>query len=267
MKTVAVVIPVYKKQLSAYEKISLQQCCKVLCNYNIILAKPYSLNIDEYTVYNENFGIENFEDAYFANIKGYNQLMLTPHFYERFLKYDFILIYQLDAFVFKDDLQYWCNSSYDYIGAPWLEEYKTLYRHVKLTIRKMWHYKLDKKIAGSNVPTRRQFYNAVGNGGFSLRRVEKFYKLAQQEQTLINYYLANSHNHHFNEDAFWAMEVNRKHRRLRIPSYKKALHFSIENLPEYAMQLNKQILPFGCHAWDLCIPFWKPIFRQLGYDI
>ena len=33
-----------------------------------------------------------------------------------------MLIYQLDAFVFQDDLAYWCQQNYDYIGAPWLRD-------------------------------------------------------------------------------------------------------------------------------------------------
>ena len=31
-----------------------------------------------------------------------------------------MLIYQLDAYVFKDELLNWANKGYDYIGAPWL---------------------------------------------------------------------------------------------------------------------------------------------------
>jgi hypothetical protein len=267
MKTVAVVIPVYKKRLSAYEKISLQQCCRVLHRYDIVLAKPHSLDLCNYSTGNKYLHVENFEDAYFASLKGYNQLMLDPLFYERFLKYKFILIYQLDAFVFRDELEYWCSRRYDYVGAPWIVPRKSFTKHIKSNIRKVWHHLSNKKVEGSNVPTRVQFYNTVGNGGFSLRRVKKFHRLAGLERTLINHYIENSHHNHFNEDAFWSLEVNRRWRRLRIPAYKTALRFSIEEFPAYALQLNHNRLPFGCHAWNLFVPFWLPFFKQQGYDV
>src|SRR6185312_14561683 len=54
--------------------------------------------------------------------------------------YKYILFYELDAWVFRDELNYWCTKGYDYIGAPWLDS-------------------STKQIVG------------VGNGGFSLRKV------------------------------------------------------------------------------------------------
>ncbi len=31
-----------------------------------------------------------------------------------------MLIYQLDAYVFKGEWLFWANQEYDYIGAPWI---------------------------------------------------------------------------------------------------------------------------------------------------
>jgi len=44
--------------------------------------------------------------------------MMSPAFYDAFKAFDYILIYQLDAFVFRDELEYFCSLGYDYIGAP-----------------------------------------------------------------------------------------------------------------------------------------------------
>ena len=49
-------------------------------------------------------------------------LMLSPFFYESFLDFKYVLIHQLDVFIFKDELNYWCNQNYDYIGAPWFKD-------------------------------------------------------------------------------------------------------------------------------------------------
>jgi len=121
--TNSVVLPVYKEILDDNEKISFQQCLKILNRHSITLAIPKSLNVENYNSlakrYNVILNIEKFDDCFFTGTKGYNNLMLSKEFYMRFLNYEYILIYQLDCFVFKDELDYWCSKGYDYIGSPW----------------------------------------------------------------------------------------------------------------------------------------------------
>ena len=239
----------------------------MLGDHLITLIKPNSLNTDTYTAYNANFKIESFDDDYFKDINGYNRLMLSPVFYERFLDYDFILIHQLDAFVFKDELKYWCRKGYDYIGAPWLtdpfEGTASQKKQYGKELRKVYHENSKQ----DGIPVDAQFFNRVGNGGFSLRRVKKFYKICLKEQQRIMFYNEHSGHHFFNEDVFWSLEVNRKRRQLRIPEYTEAVYFSVEFKPEYAFELTGGQLPFACHAWDLEPDFWKDKIRKFGYVI
>lgn len=267
---VTVVIPVYKPHLTAYEAISLRQCCRVLGKHAIRLVKPRSLCADAYRKYCPEMLVESFDDRYFRDINGYNELMLSSAFYGRFVGYDYILIYQLDAFVFRDDLLKWCVQGYDYIGAPWLAPpfkgplLKRL-RHLKACNEA---YIKNTRQEGLDLPVDIQFENKVGNGGFSLRRVDRFYRVCLDDDAMIEYYKENSPRHHFfNEDVFWSLEVNRRSERLNIPTFKKAVGFSIEFQPEYALRLNRGVLPFGCHAWDLCVPFWRDIFKRFDYSI
>ena len=58
-----------------------------------------------------------------------------------FAKYEYILIYQTDCWVYEDRLDEFMDKGYDYYGAPWKLEGLT------------WSK------------------NSVGNGGFSLRKV------------------------------------------------------------------------------------------------
>ncbi|MCF3109478.1 hypothetical protein LL912_11915 [Niabella sp. CC-SYL272] len=259
---VAVVIPVYKTVLKEYEEISLTQCCKVLGAHHLFLIKPEELDHAIYTPFfrNSKFYTESFSSHFFKDIKGYNNLMLSAEFYQRFSNYDFILIYQTDAFVFKDELQFWCRQGFDYIGAPWVERYKW-----KRKIRSHLHYRFNRKQANSNQPTLLQFYNRVGNGGFSLRRTEKFYNLCKTERDLIDFYNANNDSKFFNEDVFWSLEVNRLKKRLNIPDYKEAMHFSIEQQPELAMKLMDNELPFGLHGINIYPDFWRPYIHRAGY--
>lgn len=259
---VAVVVPVYKTVLENYEEISLRQCCKILGDHSLFLIKPEDLDLTAYLPFFKKSGYqtEMFSNHFFEDIKGYNGLMLSAEFYERFSKYDFILIYQLDAFVFKDELLFWCEQEFDYIGAPWIERDKW-----KRRIRSYLHYRFNRKQTDSILPTVWQFYNRVGNGGFSLRRVEKFYNLCKAERTLIDFYNANNESKFFNEDVFWSLEVNRSRKRLSIPDYKMAIHFSIEQQPELAMELMRGTLPFGLHGINVYPDFWRPYIHRAGY--
>ncbi len=260
-----IIIPFYKENLTAYERIALNQCFKILKGYNIIAIKPRGLTMPE-EVKNYAFSkYHNFDDEYFKDVQGYNRLMLNAEFYREFLDYEFILIYQLDAFVFKDDLNYWCSQSFDYIGAPWIRAADHgLLNKIKRKIQRYIHTRYN--IQKNGLPSSRQLEYKVGNGGFSLRRTQIFHDLCMKNQEKIAKYNKNK-NHLYNEDVFWSVEVNRKQKNLKIPNYKKALKFSIEFHPQQALKKNQGQLPFGCHAWDLYADFWRPIFQQHGYTI
>jgi hypothetical protein len=267
LKRVAVVIPFYKEEITAYEAIALQQCERVLGTHPIIAIKPGKLVLPHAVNAAVTFSdTVSFDSHYFDSIAGYNRLMLSAEFYSRFLNYEYILIYQLDAFVFKDELGKWCQQDLDYIGAPWIRPvaYTDFFKAVKSKWQYYFHTRFN--VMKNGVPSDKQFENKVGNGGFSLRRVKKFHELCISRKAQIEQYLSHT-AHEYNEDAFWSVEVNRKKKVLNIPGYKKALAFAFELAPERALKLNGGQLPFGCHAWDLFPDFWKPFFKQQGYDI
>ena len=265
MQKVAVVIPTYKNSLNAFELLALQQCKKILSAYPVIVVKPKSLVLQAEFALLDHQTLA-FEDAYFKDIKGYNRLMLSADFYKSFLDYEYILIYQLDAFVFKDELASWCRKRIDYIGAPWIRKigYTDIVKAVKSKLQYYFHTRFN--LQKNGLPSDKQFENKVGNGGFSLRRVKKFYELSKSLRPKIDQYL-NHIEHQFNEDMFWSVEVNRKRKILNIPNYKVGLKFAFEFAPERAFALNNNQLPFGCHAWDKNLDFWRPIFEQCGYQI
>jgi hypothetical protein len=262
----AVIIPFYKTDLTGHEMIALEQCFRVLANHPIIAIKPHKLLMPANTHRFKFNDVIAFDDKYFASISGYNELMLSEKFYGSFLNWEYILIYQLDAFVFSDELDYWCGKEVDYIGAPWIrrKEYpnwgKALFSITMQTLSRRFNLKKY------GLPGKRQFDNNVGNGGFSLRRTQKFYDLCISFRSKIADYNRRQ-VHQYNEDAFWSIEVNRKSKILKKPPYREALKFAVEFFPERALQLNDGKLPFGCHAWEKHIDFWQPFFKQYGYHI
>ena len=263
---VAVIIPLYKEHPSRFDLISIKQCLSILFDYPIIVIKPKSLSLKQYPfVFTE---VLSLDDDIFKDIASYNKLMMSVSFYELFLKYEYILIHQTDAFVFRDELNAWCEKKYDYIGAPWLYQglYPDFIKKAKEELKGYLSRTLNEKQEGTDLPSLRQLEKRVGNGGLSLRKISKFFELCKENVKVINTYLGRS-EHVFNEDVFWSIEINRRKTQLKIPSYRKAAYFSIESYPEAAMVLTKGQLPFGCHAWDKNIDFYRSIFATYGYSI
>ena len=155
MNKVCVVIPIYKKKPTDLEMASFRQVLKVLSRYDIIVYTYCGLDLSVYSnlalACNKNFIVEYFDKSYFSSVKGYNRLCLTIDFYKRVSAYKYMLIYQLDAWVFCDELEFWCNKGYDYVGAPWFTNWGTHEEGEAL-----W---------------------CVGNGGFSLRNISFFIKM------------------------------------------------------------------------------------------
>lgn len=262
-----IVIPVYQSTLSALEIISLQQCGKIFSTFDIVFVKPKKLDLEQLNVKIPfSYTSISFDDSYFADVFSYSDLMLNATFYQSFLEYNYLLIYQLDAFVFKNELEHWCSLGYDYIGAPWLREveYPKLYKRIKERIKTYLHRRYNILDKHGKPEIQRQMHNHVGNGGFSLRKVQSFYKICINQPKLVETYIGKQSGY-YNEDLFWTIEVNRKKKRIKVPPYKLALKFAIETAPARALSINNNELPFGCHAWDKHLDFWRPYLQKAGY--
>jgi hypothetical protein len=236
----AIVIPVYKSALSENEMKAIKQCVSVFKAREIVLVAPENLDLKRYMEYKSDFKVKRFDDHFFKNIDGYNKLLLSNHFYKQFSEYNYILIHQLDAYVFKDELDAWCKKGYDYIGSPILEDsfVNAWLKHLK---RRNLMIKLG-IIKNEN----------VGNGGFSLRKVSSFIFNSSFFKNEIGRWTLN-------EDLFWSFRIPVVNPFFRIPDEKIAVQFSFEKNPSYCYGLNKNKLPFGCHAWDKYDPeFWRP---------
>lgn len=255
---VKVIIPVYKDYFGEFEEKSFLQCLKILKNYQIVLVQPEGLDNSYITKKHSKIMIESFPKQYFKNISGYNELLLSTFFYERFLDSEYILIYQLDAFVFKDELKIWCEKGYDYIGAPWIAtQYNSIGMKIFAAVASFFESKKKKE--------RKQIFYKAGNGGFSLRRVTSHYKITKEQETFISNFL-NIENKpvYAIEDVFWSLKAPEFSKDFRIPEYKEALHFAIDRKPKIAFKLANDQIPFGCHGINKpkVIDFWKPILNK-----
>jgi hypothetical protein len=102
-------IPIYKDEISETEVVSLRQCLKMLNNFDIYFVTHKGLEHTQYDKICSKYvlvGIryKYFPSKFFMNINGYNSLLLSKKFYLSFLEYEYMLIYQLYAFIFSNQL-------------------------------------------------------------------------------------------------------------------------------------------------------------------
>ncbi|MBR0060867.1 MAG: hypothetical protein IJP68_05245 [Selenomonadaceae bacterium] len=237
MSKAAVVIPIYKEELDDLEKISLAQVRKILKNYPMIFVAPEGKN---FSYLEPGEMLVQFHPQYFQSVKTYSQLLMQPFFYEPFLPFEYILLYQLDAFVFYDALEDFCRLGYDYIGAAWP--------------RYSWPYQ---KVQGKTP--------RVGNGGFCLRKVSACHKLLRKASTRSDY---NDALEKFTEDTFFAICGMLADTDFNIAPFEVANLFAMEWYPDRHVKKLRGELPFGCHNWaKFSADFYVELFAQLGYDL
>ncbi|MFQ3674464.1 MAG: DUF5672 family protein [Aggregatilineales bacterium] len=259
-----IVTPLYRPLLDRDEQQALIHLLHYLPNVPKALICPHRLEFNS-----KWFDREPFPDNYFANVTGYNRLMLSAEFYDRFAAYDYVLIVQLDALVLSSNIESFLQLNVDYMGAPWFKDQS----------------QPEKGFLGA------------GNGGLSLRRVAacrqalNSAKLSvkraiqllgdwQDEWMLdlqrdlppmrllkkINFIRKTwTRGNHFidqfewNEDYFWALRVPFLVDNFRVASVEQSLRFAFEMFPTYCLHHNNQQLPFGCHAWaKYDRAFWEP---------
>jgi hypothetical protein len=271
-RNACIVIPIYKPliDLSVSEIRSIYNTINILSSYDIFLIGPKKLEFQEYSNYfSYVFLQEKFHDSYFNSIDDYSSLLLQSYFYKKFKKYKFLLIVQTDAWVFRDDLNFWCSKEYDFIGAPWFERIVLYDRNTS--------------------------FLGVGNGGFSLRNVNKTFSILNRISylkimysilvtlglnkifnfnTLIlrfNFYFkiksfwelqALFINHKLQEDEFYGHIVSKIFNDFKLAPIADAIKFSFEVNPRYLYELNNYQLSFGCHAWEKYDKeFWNNYIR------
>ena len=256
----AVAIPIYKADLSAAERLSVDRSVEMLASHALYLVGPAALSA-ELRVHCARFGrrlqAKTFEDKYFAGIKGYNALMRSKAFYRAFPQHTHVLIAQTDSLVISDQLNAWCERDYSYVGAPWL--------------------------VGGSVPEKPFRFLGVGNGGFSLRRLADFLRVLDKPRRIPNFMKSGSGGRNdflkllrrikhervlaynfepffatSNEDFFWGLLVPAACPDFRVPTPEVAAGFAFDAAPRELFQTNGLQLPFGCHAWERYdLAFWQ----------
>lgn len=225
-KDVCIVIPIYKDNFNKpllYDEVeSIYHTLKIMFNYDIYFLCHPDLNISFYKRFeNNNVHFKNFN---YKTREEYSNMCLNYKFYEMFSNYKYMLICQTDAWIFKDELLYWCNKGYDYIGAL------ALFSEIKP--------KWIGKFGDENIGDIYSYKYPVLNGGFSLRNIKSMYDFCYKNKDIFK-------NETFNEDCVICWYHWNE---LNMPPLEEAIKFSAENQTYafYPKYYNK--LPFGCHT-------------------
>lgn len=236
VKKIVVLVPIHQAELNETERFSLDYSVARLHGHDILFIGPSSL---ERHYYSERYGeiaFMSFDDAYFASIEGYNRLLLSTQFYQRFAQYEYILILQTDAIILRDELGYWCAQPFDYVGAPWPDGYELFVN--------------AGRFEGCNGKLVKVY---VGNGGLSLRRVGKCLSLLKEFDGIVEVFERTGSS----EDLFFSV-MGALSGDFIIPNEMIASRFSLELKPSYYVTVNGGRLPMGGHAWWKYEPeFWR----------
>ncbi len=233
---VAILIPVYKTTFNLFERISLTQTLKILREYPIYLIVPENMEGNEFKGLNQAVYLKRFSDSFFVDKSTYSKLCLSEDFYICFKSYQYVLICQLDAFVFRDNLMEFCLMNYDYIGAPTNHDY-----------------------IGCSV---------VGNGGLSLRKIKSVLRIIREKERIMK---ESGFREIFEraEDNFFSYCGRNKKIEFTVPNRKVASRFAVQRDVSHGLRdVYKEGIPFGIHYFpSLNYLFWKPVIESYGYEL
>jgi hypothetical protein len=268
-----VLVPVHKPVPSNLEIISLRQCGRCFAGRPLVLLAPAGLDLSNYQALLPNARVILVDPKCISSVSAYNRLMITPMIYHSLSAHTHVLVHEPDALVLRDELDFWCEQPYDYIGAPWFADYLNA--------------KPDAPLLG------------VGNFGFSLHRPavmlmilrggQRWYGAAQLRWDLSRAFRKGEANslirilrgagaagtlrgasaiYDDNCDFFWAQTVPKLVRDFRIAPPEVAVKFSWETLPRKCYKLCDGDLPFGLHAWARYdFAFLKPLLERSGVEL
>lgn len=242
----------------------------MLGGHDTVVLVPDDLDIAPLRELDADVEIRRTPNECWGSVANHERMLMSSRFYEWFGDHTHVLVYHLDAFVFRDELFDWCVAGYDYVACPWFEGFKS---------------------ASADAPM-----VGVGNGGFSLRRVETFLRLTRvleqpatwrtrlpralpvrvraalrkvvmpaarfvrvPDRVLERLFMFCSRGTKLPEDMFWGLRAGRALRSFSVAPLDAGMAFAFEMQPSRLYAMRGGRLPFGCHAWATYEPeFWRP---------
>lgn len=244
LKKCIIIVPVYREVPNELEQLSLGQLNKIIKDsIDIFLVGHDKINYDEYKkiLVDCNVFNKNYDEKYFKDTKSYSQLCLSYDFYNDFSDYEYMLIYQTDCWLFKNDVEKFCDMGYDYIGPPIYSKYS------------FWP-----SFNSSNRPV-------VGNGGFSLRKISKMKEITDPNGYIYKTFGKEKYEEIDTEDVAIA-DIFSHMLYMNIPDYKIAEKFGFDFFQDGvdAVSMIKNVQPMGAHRVFMLHSAWKYYIQEFN---
>jgi hypothetical protein len=273
-----ILVPLYTTNWKIEEIRSLARCLTILSRFHFVFAYKSSYDIDLVLApwrplvdRLSSWSILPLDDGLLSSVASYNLLMLCADLYRNLVSWDYVLVYQLDAWILSGNLEEWLESDFTYVGAPWCPH-------------------LGSDSCG---------ISGVGNGGLSLRKVPEMISILSSKRSrsspvlglrelissdpyvqrflfrtqvlnpfrsakalfrllglfiLYPFAYRNSLDWYsrtgLGEDVLLSLYAPRVYPWMRIPSVSIAARFSLETNPLEVAKAVGVDVPFGCHAWE-----------------
>lgn len=251
-KDCVIVIPIYKYDLYDYELLSINRILDLYINrYNIIYLIPNDFDIvfflnknklDKYYTNSVMWYVISYDPYFFTSSLTYNKICMSSEFYSHFFNYKYMFLYQLDAYVFNDELEYWLSKDYDFIGS--YERFMNNYilQVIKSVLDNPDDYNYDKK-------------GIMMNGGVSLRKIQSCYKFLNQNKLLCDRVFYDD-SHVLEEDGFLSFVEETS------VSALDAIKFGYSHMCfDTSYAVNDYKYPFVCHSLSHSIRLREYVYK------
>jgi hypothetical protein len=280
---VIVVVPAYRETMLNWEHFALINNLKQLSNYAFALVVPESLDCHEYLSLAPSINVCRFPDLCFATVEGYSLLCLSKLFYQTFQQFEYMLICQLDAFVFEDQMQDWLSKKYSYIGGAvaksdeasgqiirWITSQnggfslRNIHSHLQVLHSqkkincKAIDFEIYKDMTGTTL--------AVDSSASHRLKILLQSSIAQVQHGFARMssqeYIDAGQQSCIAEDQFWSRFAPFFDAGFKIAPLQEAQRFCMQFGLEQTVPMLGSQMPFGCHGREIVTTMYKLIVEK-----
>jgi hypothetical protein len=268
-----VVVPAYCEVLKDWERFAFLNNIRRLGKHTFALVVPQSMDCSQYVELAPSIEIVRFPDDNFRSADSYSLLCLSDHFYAAFSAYRYLLICQLDAYIFSSEINHWISLDIDFVGGAvsksdpqqnqfirWINSlngglslrnvasHRRVLKSKNLVDCERLSFELHRDMAPTTAfMDRSPYYRAkLALHAFAARCRSGFKDLTSSE-----FITGLRTGQILAEDQFWSRFAPRFDPSFKVASLAEAKLFSAQFSLDLTMSLFRQHPPFGCHGRDI----------------
>ena len=251
--------------------ILLNACYNKLKDYACFLVYPENMDISKYLDVHKSLIPKPVNPSWLSSIEKYNKMKLSIDFYNMFNQYNYMLTYELDAYIFDSNLCTQEFIKYDFIGAPYFVGYLNALPDASFIIGGNSGFSIRNIQSCIHVlrSMSKYFYSwliykYIFSKSKILRAITNRLTWRKYDAIIYGRFSFFFTDEYVNEDIIWSRIIPEFFPGFKIANTETAIKFSFEANPDRLYQLNNNQLPIGCHAWPKFKSFWKDYIPELS---